>query len=251
LYKEFKCPLDKFELVLFSLGNTANAQGKSYPLCPYCYSHPPSFNEDSHSIESVMSSSEDISDSNGPSKPKGNLDLKAPKDEDIEDGVTGHHSGMGCDSCMHPTCKHSATFNGICECPGANASGEPCDGMLVLDVNSKPNWKLSCNRCNTLLRFKADIHDITPLPRQECNECGLKLTKFEFSKLKTTLPNGETIRQGCIMCDDFLNSLTEIILGRTINVTVLRQMRQRRAAAGGRRGRGRKRGDPKMSFSDF
>lgn len=43
--KEIKCPLDKFELVFFSLGNTASAQGKGYPLCPYCYNHPPEFDE--------------------------------------------------------------------------------------------------------------------------------------------------------------------------------------------------------------
>lgn len=36
-YKELKCPLDEFELVAFSNGS----KGKSYPLCPYCYNHPP------------------------------------------------------------------------------------------------------------------------------------------------------------------------------------------------------------------
>ncbi|XP_041366537.1 DNA topoisomerase 3-beta-1-like [Gigantopelta aegis] len=37
LYKEIRCPLDEFELLLWTTG----AKGKSYPLCPYCYSHPP------------------------------------------------------------------------------------------------------------------------------------------------------------------------------------------------------------------
>lgn len=32
LYKELACPLDGFQLVLFSLGG---ADGKTYPLCPY------------------------------------------------------------------------------------------------------------------------------------------------------------------------------------------------------------------------
>lgn len=36
LYKELTCPLDGFELVLFSLGSGA----KSYPVCPYCYNIP-------------------------------------------------------------------------------------------------------------------------------------------------------------------------------------------------------------------
>jgi len=38
LYKELVCPLDGFELVLFAV---AGADGRAYPLCPYCYSHPP------------------------------------------------------------------------------------------------------------------------------------------------------------------------------------------------------------------
>ncbi|XP_013414482.1 DNA topoisomerase 3-beta-1 [Lingula anatina] len=37
LYKEIKCPLDDFEMVLWTTGS----KGKSYPLCPYCYNHPP------------------------------------------------------------------------------------------------------------------------------------------------------------------------------------------------------------------
>uniref|UniRef100_A0A8C8XC07 DNA topoisomerase n=1 Tax=Panthera leo TaxID=9689 RepID=A0A8C8XC07_PANLE len=37
LYKELRCPLDDFELVLWSSGS----RGKSYPLCPYCANHPP------------------------------------------------------------------------------------------------------------------------------------------------------------------------------------------------------------------
>ncbi|XP_028904879.1 DNA topoisomerase 3-beta-1 [Ornithorhynchus anatinus] len=37
LYKELRCPLDEFELVLW----TSGSRGKSYPLCPYCYNHPP------------------------------------------------------------------------------------------------------------------------------------------------------------------------------------------------------------------
>ncbi|KAG7256822.1 hypothetical protein CRUP_037290 [Coryphaenoides rupestris] len=37
LYKELRCPLDDFELVLW----TSGSRGKSYPLCPYCCSHPP------------------------------------------------------------------------------------------------------------------------------------------------------------------------------------------------------------------
>ncbi|XP_076113744.1 DNA topoisomerase 3-beta-1-like [Mytilus galloprovincialis] len=37
LYKELKCPLDDYELVLWTTG----VKGKCYPLCPYCYNNPP------------------------------------------------------------------------------------------------------------------------------------------------------------------------------------------------------------------
>lgn len=36
-YKQAKCPLDGFELVLWTQG----ARGKSFVLCPYCYTSPP------------------------------------------------------------------------------------------------------------------------------------------------------------------------------------------------------------------
>ncbi|XP_050068683.1 DNA topoisomerase 3-beta [Anopheles maculipalpis] len=37
VYRELKCPLDDFELVAWTNG----AMGKAFPLCPYCYNHPP------------------------------------------------------------------------------------------------------------------------------------------------------------------------------------------------------------------
>lgn len=165
---------------------------------------------------------------------------------------------MGCNSCMHPTCKQSATINGLCKCPGGDKNGNQCNGTLVLDVNSKPNWKLACNICNTLIIFRSEIHNITPQPHIPCPECGIHTTIFEFNKLKTPLPNGKTTHIGCIICDDFLNNLTEVKLGRSVNLQVIRQERHRRSNSGrGRsnRGRGRSggrgRGDIKMSFSDF
>ena len=38
LYKGLACPLDGYEIILFSL---SGADGKTYPLCPFCYNHPP------------------------------------------------------------------------------------------------------------------------------------------------------------------------------------------------------------------
>ena len=123
---------------------------------------------------------------------------------------------------------------------------------MLINFISVINMK--SNRCNTLLRFHADIYEITPLVRENCPTCDVRMLKFEFStKAKEILPNNETIYKGCIVCDDFLNSKTEILLGRSINLTVLRQMRHRKGAGGRGRGRGRRRprGDPKMTFDGF
>ena len=41
LYKELKCPLDGFDLLLYSRGNSERFVGVTYPLCPFCYNNPP------------------------------------------------------------------------------------------------------------------------------------------------------------------------------------------------------------------
>jgi uncharacterized membrane protein YgcG len=342
LYKELKCPLDNFDLVLFSLGNTEKAQGKSYPLCPYCYNNPPSFKVKKPEEE------EEAEGEEGEEGTDEGDDEDEEGEEEEDDGVGMTRAAedtniihMGCDKCMHPTCKHSAVANGVCPCPGTvvpkpvvgrrairgggrggrgsrggggggrgrgddrgrggaggrggrgRGRGGPdvnvvddedeeeeedklieCPGTMILDVNSKPNWKLSCNQCNTLIRFQAEIHNIIPMSLTSsenggyCKKCSVRLLKFEFNKLKTPLPNGETVYTGCISCDPFLMKFTEILAGRTMNITVLGQIRHRKqmmlAQRGKRGGRGRGRGgrggrgggrmskkDILMSFSDF
>lgn len=37
LYQELECPLDGYQLVLYSL---AGLDGKTFPLCPFCYNNP-------------------------------------------------------------------------------------------------------------------------------------------------------------------------------------------------------------------
>ena len=37
-YKGLECPLDGYEIVLFSL---SGPDGKTYALCPFCYNNPP------------------------------------------------------------------------------------------------------------------------------------------------------------------------------------------------------------------
>lgn len=79
-YKGLECPLDGFELVLFSLSGT---DGKTYPLCPLCYNYPP--------FEGVSK-----------------LEAGAGSTTKL---------GMPCTTCLHPTCKHSPAQQGVLACP--------------------------------------------------------------------------------------------------------------------------------------
>lgn len=107
LYKELTCPLDNFELVLFSLGNSADHQGMSTPVCPQCYNNPP---------------------------------------------FEGYKGNMSCNQCLNQACQFSMMKNAICECP-EKIGEEKCKGHLVLDNDSRPNWKLNCNSCKLLIKY--------------------------------------------------------------------------------------------------
>lgn len=223
LYKEIKCPLDDFELVLFSLGNSVGYQGMSTPLCPQCYNNPP-----------------------------------------FED----YKGTMTCIQCRNTSCVHSMVNNAICEyiliyyylfiinsCPEI-INEVRCQGKLVLDTNSKPNWKLNCNTCNLLITFKCPIHDISISGK--CEDCGCKMVTIEFHKDHSPLEEGKTTYFGCLICDDFLNSITETVAGRSTHASMRRgggrgRGRGRRGGRGRGRGRGRgdKGGDPRLTADGF
>lgn len=264
LYKELKCPLDGFELLVFSLGNSAGAVGKTYPLCPSCYNHPPN-------------------------------DLL---------GSASLGGGMSCHQCLHPTCTHSQIANAVCPCPGeavlgvtapaardrtsagrgrhgagaggrgrgggsgsggaqprreegsdgesdgGGGGGVGCRGVLVLDKESKPNWKMCCNSCALIVRFHGDIHQIKLDQEDRCDNCGSARLTLVAVKDKT-LPIGVPETTGCVLCDEALSSLTELKLSRNKHIAL------RSGGKGRGRGRGRGRGgkgaaaNPLMSFEDF
>ncbi|CDP10274.1 unnamed protein product [Coffea canephora] len=126
LYKELTCPLDNFELLIFSM---PGPEGKSFSLCPYCYNSPPF---------------EGIGTLYGTTKSGGSEKL-------------GKGAGMPCILCPHPTCQHSLIALGVCGCP-------ECNGTLVLDPVSAPKWRLHCNMCNCLVYLPEGAHRITTTP---------------------------------------------------------------------------------------
>ncbi|CAL0328031.1 unnamed protein product [Lupinus luteus] len=210
LYKELCCPLDNFELLLCSM---PGPEGKSYPLCPYCYSNPPF-----EGIEALINTAK-----TGTS------------------GKMGKGAGMPCTLCPHPTCPNSLVSQGVCACP-------ECSGTLVLDPVSAPKWRLFCNMCNCLVFLPQGAHRISTT-RERCSECDSSIIEVDFNKKTTPLEDGSTLHRGCILCDELLHSLIEMKYGRGFRSSRGRG----RGRKGGYRGRGRggKMMDPKMSFRDF
>lgn len=137
-------------------------------------------------------------------------------------------------------------------CPndGDELEESGCEGMMVLDRESHPNWKLCCNKCNKIIRFTANIHDIQVL-KTHCEGCNASLVKVVFNKLNSPLPDGQLEYTGCIMCDDFLNGIIELVSGRNKHVKLVH--RRGRGRGRGRRGgnRGRGRGGKRSVFDDM
>ncbi|XP_044500642.1 DNA topoisomerase 3-beta isoform X4 [Mangifera indica] len=214
LYKELTCPLDGFELLIFSM---AGPEGKSFPLCPFCYNNPPF-----EGIDTLF----------GTTKTNGS-------------GKFGKEAGMPCFLCPHPTCRHSLIAQGVCACP-------ECNGTLVLDPVSAPKWRLYCNMCNCLVYLPQGAHRIATTCDQ-CPECDSTLIEVDFNKKTSPLDDGATLHIGCILCDELLHSLIEVKHGRSF-FKHLGGRGRRGARRGGYKGRGRNSGkmvDPKMSFRDF
>ncbi|GAU31076.1 hypothetical protein TSUD_322130 [Trifolium subterraneum] len=113
LYKELTCPLDNFELLICSV---VGPEGKSFPLCPYCYSNPPF-----EGIESLINTAKTSTS-----------------------GKTGKGAGMPCNLCPHPTCPNSLVSQGVCACP-------ECSGTLVLDPGAHriSTTKERCPECDS------------------------------------------------------------------------------------------------------
>eukprot|EP00271_Cylindrocystis_brebissonii_P005978 TRINITY_DN1845_c0_g1_i9.p1 TRINITY_DN1845_c0_g1~~TRINITY_DN1845_c0_g1_i9.p1 ORF type:complete len:630 (+),score=80.22 TRINITY_DN1845_c0_g1_i9:2116-4005(+) len=177
LYKELKCPLDNYELLLFSL---SGPDGKTYPLCPYCYNHPP--------FEAA-----------------GSLPV----------GVGAKGSGMPCTFCLHPTCPHSLLSMGVCACPECDGTLvlDPISGpKWRLDCNrcnclvyfrSKPmrvaTTEEKCEECgSTVLLVEYGKKGETPLKDGEtvhrgcvlCDEVLLSLVEMKHGKAFFRRPGG-------------------------------------------------------------
>ena len=273
LYKELKCPLDGFELLLFSLGNSATAVGKTFPLCPFCYNNPP-FEDAGHLLGGKMGCNSCTHPTcahsltaNGvlPCVGRAVDEVKAAAASGIPSrGAKGGAAataaaaaGGGRDRGRGRGGRGGRGRGGHDEDSEEDSDGEAprCSGVMVLDTTSKPVWKLCCNVCPLVLRLHGDLHEVRAAPGDVCEECGATKLSVTFHKDKSPLPEGQDKYTGCLLCDDLLNSLSELKEGR------LRHIALRRGRGGGsgrgrggrgRRGRGKQtKEEILMSFDQF
>ncbi|VEL35536.1 unnamed protein product [Protopolystoma xenopodis] len=105
-HKQDKCPLDEFELLVWTQGSKSKALKsngfqcntellENLVFCPYCFSNPP--------FESM-------------------------------------HCGSGCFSCAHPSCEHSPAARGVTACLECKV------GIMLLDDTIPPKFRFVCNR---------------------------------------------------------------------------------------------------------
>ena len=78
-------------------------------------------------------------------------------------------TGLGCNSCTHPTCAHGQNSNGVSNCVECER------GVLVLDQASGPKWKLGCNQCDVIVKIFEDAHKV-----REKSKASKLSVKFKF-----------------------------------------------------------------------
>lgn len=99
-------------------------------------------------------------------------------------------------------------------------------------------------------RFTANLHDVQVL-KKRCEECESSLLKISFNKNNSPLPGGETEYTGCILCDELLSGMIEIVSGRNRHISLVHRRGRGKGRGRGRgRGKGNKRGTGKRSVFD-
>uniref|UniRef100_A0A915PLF3 DNA topoisomerase n=1 Tax=Setaria digitata TaxID=48799 RepID=A0A915PLF3_9BILA len=150
----------------------------------------------------------------------------------------GMKKGSGCHECSNPACPHSFLTLGVVQCPRQCDGGR---GILVLDPQSAPKWRISCNRCSAVVAVFEGALRVKVLTKQ-CANCGAQLFLAEY-KDKSPLPEERTTYRGCIFCDKSISHLVNLNHAYNADLPVQRRsnnVRQKRGGGGASvRGRGR------------
>ena len=197
------CPLDGFELCLYSTG------GRSYPLCPNCFNYPPA------SIGGVLGAPHAVNGEVATENGAGDLHktagfgnpnrmddpelLHAGKEDmlaelqravDIEEPDFDAPTGGGgfssapslCLRCpmseLHPAIEPLV----VCACPDTAETG----GALMLDPTGGPQWKLVSTQCSLMIILPAGAHRVRVLPDAD-EATGQRYLEVVFNKNRSPL----------------------------------------------------------------
>uniref|UniRef100_A0A915CZ37 DNA topoisomerase n=1 Tax=Ditylenchus dipsaci TaxID=166011 RepID=A0A915CZ37_9BILA len=105
--------------------------------------------------------------------------------------------GVGCNECPHPGCPNSFKTQGVLSCLTECNSGK---GVLVLDPQSGPKWRLTCNLCPAVVSLFEGASKLKVLDT-ECVECGAKHLFVEYKEGKSQLPERQINYTGCAFCE--------------------------------------------------
>ena len=104
----------------------------------------------------------------------------------------------------------------------------PIHSKGTLTLNAQHKFVFFC-ACRYL---PPNLHSVKVSKRGVCDECGARLLELDWRKGHSPLQGEQTAYTGCIACDDFLRSLSEVKHGRAFV--------KRGGGGRGRGGRGRR-----------
>uniref|UniRef100_A0A914KL38 DNA topoisomerase n=1 Tax=Meloidogyne incognita TaxID=6306 RepID=A0A914KL38_MELIC len=150
--------------------------------------------------------------------------------------MRGRHPG--CNECSHPECQHSYISQGVLQCLTRCFGGR---GTLVLDPQSGPKWRLSCNKCPAVVSIFEGASKLKVMDR--CEKCGARKLSVEYKNAKTSkLPDQACNFVGCAFCEQ--HNLGECVNFRHAFLDKEPTIGGSRGTRGNRGGRGRGRGQP-------
>eukprot|EP00081_Caenorhabditis_elegans_P005301 NP_001254384.1 DNA topoisomerase [Caenorhabditis elegans] len=144
--------------------------------------------------------------------------------------------GAGCDTCVHPSCQYSISSNGVCGCL------QDCGGVMLLDTQSHPKWRMTCNKCPSVVGLFEGAIKVKVDSTRSCEQCDAQFIKAEFkpnSGKPGAIEYESSSYEGCIFCDAMKKYPDAINLNHAYLTEESRQRNTQAPRRGGGGGRGR------------
>ncbi|KAI3414014.1 hypothetical protein GPALN_011480 [Globodera pallida] len=140
---------------------------------------------------------------------------------------------LGCNQCPQPDCPNSYKTQGVLPCMNQCFGGR---GVLVLDAQSGPKWRIACNKCPAVVGLFEGASKLNVL--DQCTKCEAKRVHAEYKNEKVSkLPGGALSFTGCAFCEQ--HTLDGCVNMNHAFITRGPELQMTRGGRGGSRGRGR------------